>query len=68
MILTNTLSFVIPVRVDSLERIENLKTVLFSLKEIGSKVFIIEADKEPILQDKKWIRTIESSLLIYIVR
>ena len=59
MILTNTLSFVIPVRVDSLERIENLKTVLFSLKEIGSKVFIIEADKEPILQDKKWIRTIE---------
>ena len=59
MTLTNKLSFIIPVRVDCPARMDNLRTVLYILETTGCRIFIIEADSEPRLQNMEWMRDIE---------
>lgn len=41
----NDLTFIIPIRIDSIIRLENLMTVLKCLKKLNSKVIVIEANK-----------------------
>ena len=50
------LTFVIPVRIDSKEREDNLHAVMRHLGGLGCPVIVLEADKAPALEGKEWLR------------
>lgn len=41
-----TISFVIPIRIDCTERLRNLRTVITNLQELNCHIYILEADQE----------------------
>ena len=53
------LTFVIPVRIDSPERTENLRAALRFLGGLGCRVLVLEADAAPALEGKDWLRPAE---------
>ena len=53
------LTFVIPVRIDSPERTENLRTALRFLGGLGCRVLVLEADAAPALKGQDWLRPAE---------
>lgn len=59
MFSTNKISFLIPVRIECAERLENLSTVVGLLKTTGCKIHILEADQRPTLKDSAWIQNVE---------
>lgn len=53
------LTFVIPVRIDSPERTENLRAALRFLGGLGCRVLVLEADAAPALEGQDWLRPAE---------
>lgn len=51
---SNSLTVVIPVRIDSKERANNIRTVLRLVCEFGHKAIVLEADRKSILRNKNW--------------
>ena len=49
-------TIVMPIRIDSEERKENLRTVLSHINRLNCRVLLLEADSEPQLDKEEWIR------------
>lgn len=54
--LRDILTVIMPVRLDSKERMDNLKAVLQHISCLDCRVIVLEADKTPVLKEQMWMK------------
>ena len=58
-IISDYLTFGIPVRIDSKERKDNLRTIVSFLSYLKCRLIVLEASSESSLKDEEWIKQVE---------